>query len=49
MAPVEEKIKPGGLVSSAQSNLLEGMKLLKEMQDHSGELISYFLCFNFVE
>ncbi|KAL8466760.1 hypothetical protein ACS0TY_035709 [Phlomoides rotata] len=35
MASVEEKMKPGGLISGA-NNLLEGMKLLKEMQDHSG-------------
>lgn len=34
MGAVEEKIKPGGLVAGAQS-LLEEMKLLKEMQDHS--------------
>lgn len=37
MGAVEEKIKPGGgLVAGAQS-LLEEMKLLKEMQDHSGQ------------
>lgn len=35
MASVEEKVKPGGLISGA-NNLLEGMKLLKEMQDHNG-------------
>lgn len=39
MGAVEEKIKPGGgLVAGAQS-LLEEMKLLKEMQDHSGQLL----------
>ncbi|KAI3460380.1 hypothetical protein Pfo_017043 [Paulownia fortunei] len=32
---VEEKLKPGGLVSGAH-NLVEGMKLLKEMPDHTG-------------
>ncbi|KAL0314605.1 UNVERIFIED_CONTAM: Auxin response factor 5 [Sesamum angustifolium] len=36
MASVEEKLKPGGLVVSGSHNLLEGMKLLKEMQDHNG-------------
>ncbi|KAL3505379.1 hypothetical protein ACH5RR_035220 [Cinchona calisaya] len=36
MAAVEEKIKPGGLVPGTQNSLLEEMKLLKEMQDHSG-------------
>ncbi|EEF52695.1 auxin response factor 5 [Ricinus communis] len=37
MASVEEKIKAGSFVSSgAQTNLLEEMKLLKEIQDHSG-------------
>ncbi|XP_022894441.1 auxin response factor 5-like isoform X1 [Olea europaea var. sylvestris] len=35
MGSVEEKLKPGGLVGGAH-NLLEEMKLLKEMQDHSG-------------
>ncbi|KAK6115246.1 hypothetical protein DH2020_007515 [Rehmannia glutinosa] len=35
MASVEEKIKPGGLVSGSH-NLLEGMKLLKEMNEHNG-------------
>ncbi|KDP36947.1 hypothetical protein JCGZ_08238 [Jatropha curcas] len=36
MGSVEEKIKAGGLVNGAQTNLLEEMKLLKEIQDHSG-------------
>ncbi|KAL0438447.1 UNVERIFIED_CONTAM: Auxin response factor 5 [Sesamum latifolium] len=36
MASVEERLKPGGLVVSGSHNLLEGMKLLKEMQDHNG-------------
>ncbi|XP_042064688.1 auxin response factor 5-like [Salvia splendens] len=37
MASIEEKMKPGGggLVSG-ESNMIDGMKLLKEMQDHSG-------------
>ncbi|KAL0391907.1 UNVERIFIED_CONTAM: Auxin response factor 5 [Sesamum radiatum] len=35
MGSVEEKLKPGGLISGAR-NILEGMKLLKEMQDHTG-------------
>ncbi|KAK6115249.1 hypothetical protein DH2020_007518 [Rehmannia glutinosa] len=35
MASVEEKIKPAGLVSGSH-NLLEGMKLLKEMNEHNG-------------
>ncbi|XP_060199798.1 auxin response factor 5 isoform X1 [Lycium barbarum] len=35
MGSVEEKIKPGSLVSGAHT-LLEEMKLLKEMQDHTG-------------
>ncbi|XP_009778804.1 auxin response factor 5 [Nicotiana sylvestris] len=35
MGSVEEKHKPGSLVSGAHT-LLEEMKLLKEMQDHSG-------------
>ncbi|XP_057766076.1 auxin response factor 5 [Salvia miltiorrhiza] len=35
MVSVEEKLKPGGLVSGG-SNLIDGMKLLKEMQDHTG-------------
>ncbi|KAL2468267.1 Auxin response factor 5 [Forsythia ovata] len=35
MGSVEEKLKPGGLVGGAH-NLFEEMKLLKEMQDHSG-------------
>ncbi|KAI3464862.1 hypothetical protein Pfo_021525 [Paulownia fortunei] len=35
MASLEEKLKPGGLVSGSH-NLLEGMKLLKEMHDHTG-------------
>lgn len=38
MASVEEKLRPGG------HNLLEGMKLLKEMHDQTGLLIfSVFL------
>jgi hypothetical protein len=36
MGSVEEKIKTGGLVNGAQTNLLEEMKLLKEFQDQSG-------------
>lgn len=36
MGSVEEKIKAGGLVGGIQNNLLEEMKLLKEIQDHSG-------------
>ncbi|KAJ9165995.1 hypothetical protein P3X46_020801 [Hevea brasiliensis] len=36
MGSVEEKIKAGGLVGGIQTNLLEEMKLLKEIQDHSG-------------
>ncbi|KAL2480158.1 Auxin response factor 5 [Abeliophyllum distichum] len=35
MGSVEEKLKTGGLVGGAH-NLFEEMKLLKEMQDHSG-------------
>ncbi|KAK4387468.1 Auxin response factor 5 [Sesamum angolense] len=35
MGSVEEKLQPGGLISGAR-NILEGMKLLKEMQDHTG-------------
>ncbi|KAL1561079.1 auxin response factor 5-like [Salvia divinorum] len=37
MASVEERMKPGGggLVSGG-SNVIDGMKLLKEMQDHNG-------------
>ncbi|KAL2533983.1 Auxin response factor 5 [Abeliophyllum distichum] len=35
MGSVEEKLKTGGLVGRAH-NLFEEMKLLKEMQDHSG-------------
>ncbi|KAH6789220.1 Transcriptional factor B3 family protein / auxin-responsive factor AUX/IAA-like protein [Perilla frutescens var. frutescens] len=35
MGSVEEKLKPGGLVSGG-NNLIDGMKLLKEMQDHTG-------------
>lgn len=35
MGSVEEKNKPGSLVSGAHT-LLEEMKLLKEMQDHTG-------------
>ncbi|KAJ6920830.1 auxin response factor 5.2-like [Populus alba x Populus x berolinensis] len=36
MGSVEEKIRTGGLVNGAQTNLLEEMKLLKEFQDQSG-------------
>ncbi|XP_051124427.1 auxin response factor 5 [Andrographis paniculata] len=38
MAPAtEEKVRTGaGLVTGPQTNLLEGIKLLKEMQDHTG-------------
>ncbi|XP_050237869.1 auxin response factor 5 isoform X2 [Mercurialis annua] len=36
MGSVEEKIKTGSLVTGAQPNLLEEMKLFKEIQDHSG-------------
>ncbi|KAE8057220.1 hypothetical protein FH972_013927 [Carpinus fangiana] len=36
MASVEEKIRAGGLISGANTSLLEGMKFLKEMQDQSG-------------
>ncbi|CAA0838969.1 Auxin response factor 5 [Striga hermonthica] len=35
MGSVEDNVKPGELVSGAH-NLLEDMKLLKEMQDHNG-------------
>ncbi|CAA0818576.1 Auxin response factor 5 [Striga hermonthica] len=35
MASVEEKLKPGGFVSGGH-NVLEGIKLLKEMNDHTG-------------
>ncbi|KAL1534792.1 auxin response factor 5-like [Salvia divinorum] len=35
MASVEEKQKPGGLVNGG-SNIIDGMKLLKEMQDTTG-------------
>ncbi|XP_073294877.1 auxin response factor 5-like [Primulina huaijiensis] len=35
MGSVEEKLKPVGLISGAE-NLLEGMKLLKELQDQNG-------------
>lgn len=38
MGSVEEKTKTGGLVTGAQTNLLEEMKLLKEIQDQSGLL-----------
>lgn len=47
---MEEKIKPGGLVAGAQS-FLEEMKLLKEIQDHSGQLVSsivFILDFHFM-
>uniref|UniRef100_A0A7N0V6I5 Auxin response factor n=2 Tax=Kalanchoe fedtschenkoi TaxID=63787 RepID=A0A7N0V6I5_KALFE len=33
---VEEKIRPGGLPDGASTNLLEEMKMLKELQDQSG-------------
>lgn len=36
MASVEERIRAGGLISGANTSLLEGMKFLKEMQDQSG-------------
>ncbi|PON70762.1 Auxin response factor [Parasponia andersonii] len=36
MGSVEEKIKNGGLVTGAPTNLLEEMKMLKEMQDQNG-------------
>lgn len=36
MGSVEEKLKTAGLVNGAQTNLLEEMKLLKEIQDQSG-------------
>jgi auxin response factor len=36
MGFVEEKIRAGGLISGANTSLLEGMKFLKEMQDQSG-------------
>lgn len=44
MGSVEEKHKPGSLVSGAHT-LLEEMKLLKEMQDHSGQFPCQFLIF----
>ena len=36
MGSVEEKTKPEGIVNGAHTNLLEEMKLLKELQDQSG-------------
>lgn len=36
MGSAEEKIKTGGIINGAQTNLLEEMKLLKEFQDQSG-------------
>lgn len=37
---MEEKMRVGGgLLSGAQSSILEEMKLLKELQDHSGLFI----------
>lgn len=42
MSSVEEKIKNGGLVSGAPTNLLEEMKLLKEMQDQNGLFFALF-------
>ncbi|KAJ6953529.1 hypothetical protein NC652_005293 [Populus alba x Populus x berolinensis] len=36
MPSAEEKIKTGGIINGAQTNLLEEMKLLKEFQDQSG-------------
>ncbi|KAF4361955.1 hypothetical protein G4B88_024531 [Cannabis sativa] len=36
MSSVEEKIKNGVLVAGTSTNLLEEMKLLKEMQDQNG-------------
>lgn len=44
MGSVEEKNKPGSLVSGAHT-LLEEMKLLKGMQDHTGQLPCEFLFF----
>lgn len=35
MASVEEKMKAGGVISGG-NNLIDGMKLLKEMQDQTG-------------
>lgn len=42
MGSVEEKVRPGGLVSGGNT-LLEEMKLLKEMQDTTGQF--YFTNF----
>lgn len=39
MSCVEEKLKPVGLMNGTHT-LLEEIKLLKEMQDHSGVFIS---------
>ncbi|KAL6522051.1 hypothetical protein OROMI_031928 [Orobanche minor] len=36
MGSVEEKVRPGGGLVTGADNLLQEMKLLKEMQDHSG-------------
>lgn len=36
MGSVEEKIRAGGLITGANTSLLEGMKFFKEMQDQSG-------------
>lgn len=39
MGSVDEKVRPGGLVSGGNT-LLEEMKLLKEMQDNTGQFPS---------
>lgn len=54
MASVEEKIRAGGLISGANTSLLEGMKFLKEMQDQSGlfpfiKKIYFFFPFFFLD
>jgi auxin response factor len=36
MTSVEEKLKPTGFINATTHTLLEEMKLIKEMQDHSG-------------
>lgn len=41
MSTIEEKLNSTG-VNSGTHSLLEEMKLLKEMQDHSGKNILYF-------
>lgn len=47
MACMEEKMKQGGGLVGGDSNLLEGMKLLKEMQGHNGQSVKIplFLCY----